>query len=277
MTLSRVDVVSQPGHPGRANEDGWGHEGCFAWVIDGATGLGDEPLTDSASDAAWLTGVVSEALTAHAQEARDPGALLDKAAAHAETRFLAERRRPPRERYEIPTCAILLARFDEDRVTTVDLGDCALFIEVAGAVHRVGGTEAGRAMEKASARRLMGGGQGRGPEAMAHLRAVRNRANTPEGYPILAPDAASTRRARRNVLPASGGRALLVTDGFEAAIEDYGLYTPESLMAAADDLEAVLAALRAVERADPDCTRFPRFKPSDDATALAISWRAGAP
>lgn len=270
MTPAVVDAVSDPARPDRANEDGWGAAGRFAWIIDGATGLGEEPLLAGPSDAAWLTAVVSETLAAKADTVSDPGLLLEAAAREAEMRFLAERRRPPAERYEIPTCAVLLARFEPDGVTTVDLGDCGMYLSAGGTVRRIGGTEAGRAAEQASAARLMAGGGGRGPEVMAHLRAVRNRANTPEGYPILAPDAGSARRARRNFLPAREGLALLLTDGFEAAVEDYGLHTGESLVAAADRLGDVLSALRQVERDDPDCTRFPRFKPSDDATAVAV-------
>lgn len=275
MRLSVVDAVSDPGWAGRANEDGWGTAGRFAWIIDGATGLGDEPLLDAPSDAAWLTAVISGALAEHAEAEHDPGALLSAAAAVAEARFLAERRRPPDERYEIPTCAVLVARFEDEGVTTVDLGDCAMFLSAGGSVRRVGGTEAGRALEKANAERLMKGGGGRSPEVTALLREVRNRANTPGGYPILAPDAGSARRARRNFLPAAEGLALFVTDGFEAAVEDYGLHTPESLLAHADRLGDVLSALRTVERDDPDCTRHPRFKPSDDATAVALRFGAG--
>ena len=32
-----------------------------------------------------------------------------------------------------------------------------------------------------------------------------------------------------------------------------------------------MAALRAVEAQDPDCLRYPRFKPADDATAVMLS------
>ena len=78
------------------------------------------------------------------------------------------------------------------------------------------------------------------------------------------------RWARQHVVGAREGRALLVSDGFEAAIDDYALYDGAALMAAAGDLEAVLAEVRAVENDDPDLTRFPRFKRSDDATAMLV-------
>lgn len=277
MTLRVLGHITDPGRAGKANEDGFGARGAFAWIIDGATGLGDEPLLPQAqSDAAWLTAVLGEALEAGAEEADDPMTLLTGAARIAEARFNAERVRAPKERYEIPTAAVLLAHFEDGAVEIVDLGDCAIYLEAPDGPHRYGGTEAGRALEKANAQRHMAGGGGRTGAVVEMLRAVRSTANTPEGYPIFAPDAESVARARRSRHAGHSGAALLLTDGFEAAIEDYGLHTSQSLLdAARTDLAAPLEALRAVERADPDCTRFPRFKPSDDATALLVSH--GAP
>ena len=69
-------------------------------------------------------------------------------------------------------------------------------------------------------------------------------------------------------LPATG---LLCTDGFAALCDQYGRYGPAELVAAAktQGLKALLAELRHVERAeDPDGLLYPRFKISDDATAL---------
>ena len=67
-----------------------------------------------------------------------------------------------------------------------------------------------------------------------------------------------------------------MTDGYEAAVDDYALFTPAELMAAAQtDIRAPLDAARAVEAADPACVRFPRFKPSDDATAILVRYREG--
>ena len=49
-------------------------------------------------------------------------------------------------------------------------------------------------------------------------------------------------------------------------------YTPEELFAAAvtRGLESLGQELRAVEASDPEGVKFPRFKKSDDATALLL-------
>ncbi|UOM33925.1 hypothetical protein [Acuticoccus sp. I52.16.1] len=261
--------VCAAGSPRRPNEDGCGTAGAYAWVIDGATGLGDEPLLDAPSDAAWLTATLHEALLDGAETIDTPGELLRAAAHTAAARFTAERRRAPRERYEVPTAAVVLARFGEI-VEVVELGDCGIWIEADGMLTRFGGLDRMSTWESDSARRLMSGGKGRTPEVTAYLRTVRNTANTQDGYPVFAPDEGCMRWARQHVVGAREGRALLVSDGFEAAIDDYALYDGAALMAAAGDLEAVLAEVRAVENDDPDLTRFPRFKRSDDATAMLV-------
>lgn len=275
MSITIRHAVSDPGRADRANEDGWGSAGDTVWIIDGATGLGDERLTSGRTDAAWLTAALDEALRVAAADAADPAALLAAAAASVEARFVRERRRAPREHYEMPTAAVLVACFRPDGIEIADLGDCGLYIASGGEVHRFGGTEQGRAIESANARRMMAGGGGRSPEVLAFLRTVRNQANTPGGYAIFAPDGSCATRARRSHHPASRGTALFLSDGFEAAVEDYGLHTGATLLAAAaDGLDLPLVALREVERNDAGCTRFPRFKPSDDATAVLVEFDA---
>ncbi|GAB5374728.1 MAG: PP2C family serine/threonine-protein phosphatase [Acuticoccus sp.] len=272
-----LSAVSAPGRPDRANEDGYGSVGRFAWVIDGATGLGDEELLDAPSDAAWLTGALGDVLSASAGDFTDPAALLSHAAALCERRFLAERRRAPRERYEIPTAAVLLAHFGAGTVTIAEVGDCGAYFRAPdGAITRFGGTEAGRALEQSNARNMMVPGRDRrSPDVLGFLRRVRNRANTPGGYSIFAPEAAAASAARIFRHRATAGDALFVSDGFEAAVDDYGLYDAAGLFAAVrDDIKLPLDALREVEDKDPDCQRFPRFKKSDDATAMLVRFGA---
>lgn len=277
MSVIVHQTITDPGRAGRANEDLAGAAGPFAWIIDGATGLGERPLiADAPSDAAWLSAVLHIAMAEAGERMDNPADLLTHAAAEAERQFKSAATRAPDERYEIPTAAVLVARFGADGVETADLGDCALYVRAGGEISRFGGTAQGRALEQANAQRMMAGGGGRTAEVVAMLRAIRNKANTPGGYAIIAPSADSARAARRHRHPPAAGDALLLTDGFEAAIEDYGLYTPAALLEAArTGLRAPLDALRQVERDDPDCTRHPRFKPSDDATALFLTYKGG--
>ncbi len=273
--LEILGAVSAPGRPGRPNEDRCGATGRFAWVIDGATGLGDEQLMDGPSDAAWLAGEMDAAFREFADAAPGPAALLAMTARICEDKFLAQRRRAPAERFELPTAAVLLAEFGAEGIALAELGDCAIHIEADGALTRFGGTESGRALEQQNAQNMMVAGGGRSPQVVSFLRKVRNMANMPGGYPIFAPEAGAADGARLHRLPVLAGDALLVSDGYEAAVDDYALYDGKGLLAAArTNVRIPLDALRDVEAADPDCRRFPRFKPSDDATALLVRFGA---
>jgi hypothetical protein len=65
---------------------------------------------------------------------------------------------------------------------------------------------------------------------------------------------------------------LLATDGLMRLVEVYGAYDADGLVAAAADkgLAALLRELRGIEAADAGCARFPRIKPSDDATGVLL-------
>ena len=69
---------------------------------------------------------------------------------------------------------------------------------------------------------------------------------------------------------AGGDDVLLMSDGFAALVDAYGAYDGPGLFAAVAErgLAALAVELRAIERDDAACRRFPRFKASDDATAL---------
>jgi hypothetical protein len=66
---------------------------------------------------------------------------------------------------------------------------------------------------------------------------------------------------------------LLCTDGFYRAVDTYGVVDEAGLVAACRQqhgMDGVLSAIRAAEAADPECEKFPRFKPADDASAVGL-------
>ena len=81
---------------------------------------------------------------------------------------------------------------------------------------------------------------------------------------------AAGRRVRLDL--ARPAHLVLASDGFAALVDRYGALTPGGLVQAALDrgLAALGVELRAIEAADADGQRHPRFKPSDDATALLL-------
>ena len=69
---------------------------------------------------------------------------------------------------------------------------------------------------------------------------------------------------------APGDDVLLMSDGFSALIDTYAVLDEAALVRELNEqgLAALAARLRAIEADDAACDRFPRFKASDDATAL---------
>src|SRR5262249_13103762 len=110
------------------------------------------------------------------------------------------------------------------------------------------------------------------PEFIGTLRTARNRINSGNIW-LFSPDVrAASHVSRRIVKTQPGSMLLLATDGFLALASDYGAYSVDGLMAAAMEkgLAALGVELRAIESGDAGGDRFPRFKKSDDATALLL-------
>ncbi|MDQ0315833.1 protein phosphatase 2C domain-containing protein [Amorphus orientalis] len=273
-----LDACSRGGIPDRLNEDAFGAAGRFAWVIDGATGVGDVECLDGPSDAAWLSSTASAVIAERiAAGTDDLPVLLDATIRELADRFDREAVRRPKARHQRPTGAILLARFDDAGIDVIELGDCVLLARgESGAFASVGLERAGREMEQAAARRMReAGATVAHPEVRRRMQESRDRHNTDEGYWIfgLDPEAAQHARRHRLDLPAPSV-ALLATDGFASLFEDYGRYPPREALdlAVRDGLAPLCDELRRIERdEDPDCLRYPRFKQSDDATALLVA------
>lgn len=268
--LTLLDAVSAGGDRAGQNDDAYGVAPGAAWVIDGATDL-DAPLTPTASDAAWIARAANVWL--HAQPdiaAADPVALVRAAAAALRRSFSRHVDPDATPRWRWPLAALLLVQERPDGVTVADLGDCRVF--VAGTA--VGGRDRGKDDEHADAAAHAadtGGARYKSADALAFLRAQRGafyEASAPFG---IDPRCADALRVRMIPAPRPS-HLLLATDGFAALSDVYGAYDPAGLVTAAvtQGLAPLVAELRAIETADQSGARHPRWKRSDDATAVLL-------
>jgi serine/threonine protein phosphatase PrpC len=158
-------------------------------------------------------------------------------------------------------------------------GDCAALVKqgdspvtVVGETFDKRAAEAQRARAIAKEKNLSPAAGFSRPEFIGALRNARNRINS-GGHWLFSPDVrAASHVARRVVKAASGATLLLASDGFLALVSDYGVYSADSLMAAAlsKGLAALGEELRVIEAGDAGGDTFPRFKKSDDATAILL-------
>jgi len=278
MKLEVLDSLSIPGNPEKPNDDAFAFIDSAAVVMDGATGLGDQ-LMPGKSDAAWLSAFGVRRLMAYAREGATARDAVAAALFDAQTSFEALRKRPPAEVWEMPFASMMLAQCGEASLEFLWYGDCAALIarpgeaiEVIGEAFDKRSAEAARVAKIAAYKGVSPAGDINRSEFISSLRRARNMVNSGPHW-LFGPDArAADHVASKTIAAPSGTLTLLCSDGFLALASDYGAYTAETLVQAAQSkgLAAMGDELRAIERGDPQGLKHPRFKTSDDATALLL-------
>lgn len=279
MALELIEAFSLAGDPAKPNEDAFAHGPVSAVVIDGATNLGDA-LMPGGNDAAWLARFGARRLIAHASEDKSPRKALRDALADAEKSFKALRRAEPQAMWQLPSASMMFVTQKDEGLEFLSFGDCAALVEqrgedalVIGATFESRAREAQGARQWAADRNLDPAAGINRPQLLEPLRAGRNRINS-GGHWRFSPDAAAAgHAARRLVEAAPGAHVLIASDGFIALASDYGAYDAQGLLdaAIAKGLAALGEETRIIEDNDPLGRQFPRFKKSDDCTALLLT------
>ncbi len=274
--LAILDALSLPGDPGRPNEDRFSHARNAVVVVDGATGLGPSVITGPGqSDAAWLAqfaAIAFEDMLGRGKSVTDAVRAINGAV----SRFGALAA-PGTPNWALPMASFAGLAIEGDSIVAYGLGDCVLFlVDADGGVHRFSAVPDAAENEIAAARIAVttanGGRTLDNEQNLDRLRQARDTCNRPGGLWTLgaAPEAADhvVRQPFALALPATG---FLATDGFAALVTNYARFDAAGLIAAArnDGLQLLGALLRQTEEvADPECVIWPRYKVSDDATAI---------
>ncbi|MEZ6022224.1 MAG: hypothetical protein R3C16_02145 [Hyphomonadaceae bacterium] len=161
------------------------------------------------------------------------------------------------ERWQSPSSSLLMLEADAGGVSGLDLGDSRVFaLDATCAVHVKGGVEGTRDAEA--------------PRRQPNKPTPTNRCCS---GPRRCADPTCAAHARTWSLDlARPAHLLLMTDGFAALADQYGAYDAAGLVRAAlhKGLQELGRELRAIENADAGGAQHPRFKKSDDATALLL-------
>jgi hypothetical protein len=273
-----LDSLSIPGNPEKPNEDAFASADNAAVVMDGATGLG-ENLMPGKSDAAWLSAFGARRLMAYLRDNAPAQDAVTAALFDAQTSFEALRRRPPSATWETPFASMMLVVEAEQGVEALWFGDCAALVkrpdapvDVVGDALEKRRNESQRVAKLAEKHGLSPAAGINRPEYLEALRKARNHVNSGSHWSFGPDVRAADHIARRTIEAPKGTVFLLCSDGFLALASDYGAYTADALLAAvlAKGLKALGEELRAIEADDPEGRKFPRFKKSDDATALVL-------
>jgi len=282
MPLHIIDKICEPS--GKINEDIAGNTNTAAWVMDGATGLGDEQLLPGASDAAWLVQHVDAFLRAHADDASlGMTELFASAIEDVRMTYQHSKLRNAQARYELPSAGIVFVRCTSNGIEYARLGDCTGVFALANGLvpmdrSRLHSLDE-QVLDKMRALQRQGlRDYARLRQAIRDdLRANRNLANVAGGYWVLGIEPEAAHHIETGTIPLERpATALLMSDGLYRAVDTFHVVAENQLVAWAMDegLAMILAAVRRLEARDADCIRYPRFKPQDDATALLFEIEA---
>jgi hypothetical protein len=279
MPFEILDTLSIPGDAAKPNDDAFGHTEAAAVVLDGATSLGD-PLMPGDSDAAWLAHFGARRLMAHARDGDSPPDALRHALADAKKSFEALRREAPKEKWQLPCAAMMFVSDIADGFEALSFGDCVALVsrpgtdavEVIGEALEKKAAEARRAAKLAKEKGIAPAAGVNRPEFLGALRAARNHINSGNHWAFSPEPRAADHVARTAIAAPRGMHVLLASDGFLAIASDYGRYTAHTLMekVLAKGLGPIADELREIEEADAQGHKYPRFKKSDDATAVLL-------
>jgi hypothetical protein len=278
-----LDRISWPGHPDKPNEDICGVSGDWAWVIDTSIFPGTKPVMHEKSDATWLARFADERLSNLAPQAQDGVTLLRHVMEEARTAYRAV---APAERHDDfvtwPLGAMTLVRRRGSVLDAWTFGDTTAYVrQPDGTVATLGDAPGLRDAEAAKAAELMRQAGSRPtaildePVFLAWLGERRERQRK-SGIPaaLLSVDPEAVDRLRHETAPCEDGTViLLASDGFSALVDLYGAMDAEAVMEAAltFGLEPLVKLAREIEtERDPDGQLYPRFKASDDATAILL-------
>lgn len=283
MELKIIDAISDPGKIGRANEDRYGYNEVSAFVVDGATGLGERQFMPGfGSDAAWIAAFAATRLKNELTADADMAKVIRGIASDAFEVFTATAGEQPR--YAWPLAALAALRIIPGGCEFIGLGDSVVYVlPDEGEAMTLTAIPSAAENEQAAARlhiERVGGigvsGSAIGdPQTLERLRRGRERQNTPNGSVWslgLVPDTADHLVRERISIP-NGATAIVCSDGLADLVSLYKRYDAASLVQQALEvgLPALVAELRHLERElDPDGLTYPRYKQCDDTTAILL-------
>lgn len=270
-------IATEPGQPGKLNEDWAGVSPTVAVLLDG---LSSAPGTESGCrhGTPWFVERLGTWLLAEAGDAVCPlpealrRAIEAVADMHRDSCDLADPGAPS------TTVAVLRLQPDQDVVEYLVLADARVLVETAAGVEMITDDRVDRvagAAQQAVFQHQIGTAEHR--RAVAELIAIqRPLRNHPDGYWIAAAEPQAAEHAITGVIPSEDVvHAALLSDGASRIVdvfEQMGWAEALAVMEASGP-HNLIRRVRAVEQTDPDGRRWPRFKAADDATAVYATWR----
>lgn len=267
---------------GKLSDDCWGMVGDAqhgaAWVLDGATDLGDRVYFPGAhSDASWYAQALSSALETYSLSTTTPNEVFSLAITQVTKQWEENVGHETIPRFAHPSAAGVWVRWQNDVLEFTSLCDCRGWH--AGADGTL--TQLGLLDEKTNDAWVIAGVQKQQSAGITasqmhdvmldEIRARRSLMNTTEGYWVFGIHAEATQHLQTRTLPLSPGHIVLCSDGLFRWVDTYFQGDVSSFVQnCITDIGEILTQVRSIERHDADCKTYPRLKGMDDATGIVL-------
>ena len=271
-TFVNIDAVSIAAS---VNEDRFGLKGNLAWMLDGVSPATRSRVAPSGeSDAGWLVDAWDSYLRG---VSNDETPLVDLVACGIDVVATAAKEQWTAEPEVEPSTTLTLVRHADDRVDYFVLGDSPLVFLMQDGESVITDDRPDisnhHLLEKIVEDARLTGSFAASREARlvdlaAHRRAHMNKL---DGYWVIARDRSASAHALVGSVPLPRS-VLLASDGFSRAVSTLGLSPSyDALLSSHTSLLNVAKEIRRAEKADPLCTRYPRWSVHDDCSALHIA------
>lgn len=284
--MKLVGAVTQGS--GAINEDGFGYLGSVgdvsaAWIFDGVTGINQHNFLGGGTDAAWLVAKAHDHLRTLAGLNLPLREILFELVQVLIVDFnAAVKDHDISDDYDPPAACLTIVKRYGEAWQALRLGDSCLLARSSDGAHISVAASPNNAFDhwlSTEALKRRGTGMLDIKELLAEFRPQlmhgRKLRNSPGGYGILEASPSAVEFAEYFDLGAPR-EILLCTDGYYRAVDYYALNSDESLLEASlasGGVDEVLHSIRSVEASDLACVKYLRFKPADDATAVALRKR----
>ena len=279
--ISEAAYISEPGN--EINEDIVYTNRKYGWIMDGATGLREANFTSDKTDARWFVKAWSEYLKEAFENSNDSLKYIVKnGIGSVKELYLHEVNRENIDKLDLPSASAGIYRIGEGIFEYLLIGDICLVIEdIEGNIKVIKDTKL-EALDNIAVnelRRLIVSNGLSFNEAREGIQEIllknRRLKNTDKGYWTLEFDSSALDYCIYDKLPLESiSKVLFMTDGFFAIHSSYNYFSIKDLISFVDEkgLEEVYRILRDIEEEDKECYRYPRFKKSDDASAIYIKY-----
>ncbi len=256
-------------------------KGKFAFLLDGATGVSGERVTDGATDAVWFVENIGKELEKALEKGGELLSILKNTVESVSARY---NRFEGGERVsDKPTATLSLVRINGEFLEYYSLCDSEIVIRKKDGSHlhilddrltKLDNINFGRMRKIAAEKGITL--RAAFPYIVEHILYNRAHMNKPGGYGAIAHTTDGLESGIHGKIKLSEVKdVLLYTDGLAEAYDLFKIYpSPLAMLeeVAEKGVQEVLSKLFARQDADPDCNAYARNKKRDDISAVYIKF-----